>query len=222
MNGAVVDIPTLSYERDLDAEGIRIVAGVDEVGRGALAGPLMAAAVVLPPIERLLRDADFWGNVRDSKTISATRRTLLASEIIARAVSWSVSAIEPDELDELGVGPANRIAMERAVLGLDAEPEVLLIDAMTIESSAWQIGIIDGDALSLSIAAASIVAKVARDTLMIEAEADWPAYGFSRHKGYGVPSHIAALHEHGPCLLHRRCFAPVRLAQDIIDARQKA
>jgi ribonuclease HII len=222
MTGPPVDIRTLTYERDLYAEGIRIVAGVDEVGRGALAGPLMAAAVVLPPIEILMRDVDFWGNVRDSKMITASKRAILASEIISRAECYSIAGIEPDELDELGVGPANRIAMERAVLGLDIEPEVLLIDAMTIESSAWQIGIIDGDALSLSIAAASIVAKVARDTLMVEAETDWPVYGFARHKGYGVPSHIAALRAHGPCNLHRRCFAPVRLAQDIADARQKA
>lgn len=222
MSTTHTDIPTLAYERDLHAEGVRIVAGVDEVGRGALAGPLMAAAVVLPSIEIIERDIDFWVNVRDSKTLSAARRAQLATEIISRTVSWSTAAIEPNELDVLGVGPANRIAMERAVLGLELEPEVLLIDAMTIESSTWQIGIIDGDALSMSIAAASIVAKVARDTLMIGAGEDWPAYGFARHKGYGVPSHIAALHEHGPCEIHRRCFAPVRLAQDIADARQKA
>ena len=222
MHGMNPDISTLTYERDLRAEGITRIAGVDEVGRGALAGPLMAAAVVLPPPEILMQDIEFWGNVRDSKTISAAKRAILATGILSRAESWSVAAIEPDELDELGVGPANRIAMERAVLGLPTEPEVLLIDAMTIESSVWQIGIIDGDALSLSIAAASIVAKVARDTLMIEAELDWPVYGFARHKGYGVPAHIAALQEHGPCVLHRRCFAPVRFAEDIVNARQKA
>src|SRR5690606_38090590 len=110
----------------------------------------------------------------------------------------------------------------RAVLGLATEPEVLLIDAMTIESSAWQIGIIDGDALSMSIAAASIVAKVVRDNLMIAAETDWPVYGFARHKGYGVPAHLAALKSHGPCILHRQCFAPVRLAMELTYARSKA
>ena len=216
-----IDFPTLGYERDLQAEGIQIIAGVDEVGRGALAGPLMAAAVVLPSPDALMRDMDFWSAVRDSKTLSSTKRDLLAAGILARADSCSIVAIEPEELDELGLGPANRIAMERAVLGLPDEPEVLLIDAMTIESSIWQIGIIDGDAISLSIAAASIIAKVARDTLMIDSELDWPVYGFARHKGYGVPSHIAALREHGPCALHRRCFAPVRLAQEIADARQQ-
>lgn len=214
-----IDIPTLEYERQLYDSGIGSIAGVDEVGRGALAGPLVSAAVVLPTLDVLARDADFWRTVRDSKTISAARRSVIAEGIVERALSWAVSAIEPEEIDDLGVGPANRIAMERAVLGLHAEPDVLLIDAMTIESSTWQIGIIDGDALSLSIAAASIVAKVARDTRMIECEPAWPAYGFARHKGYGVPTHLAALREHGPCEIHRRCFAPVRLAQERLDAR---
>lgn len=215
------ELPTLSYELTLAADGISTIAGVDEVGRGALAGPLVAAAVILPPLENLRRDTAFWSAVRDSKTIPESRRALLADGIISRAKAWATAAIEPGELDELGLGPSNRIVMERAVLGLDADPEVLLIDAMTIESSIWQIGIIDGDALSLSIAAASIVAKVTRDALMVSASSTWPVYGFARHKGYGVRSHISALQEHGPCALHRHCFAPVRLAQEIYDARRK-
>lgn len=214
-------LPTLAYERSLSESGVSSIAGVDEVGRGALAGPLVAAAVVLPPPAVLTRDGHFWSEVRDSKAVSKTRRLALAREITSRAVAWATAAIEPDELDALGVGPANRIAMERAVLGLGQEPEVLLIDAMTIESSTWQIGIIDGDALSLSIAAASIVAKVARDTIMIDASTIWPAYGFARHKGYAVASHVAALRTHGPCLIHRRSFAPVRFAQELADAREK-
>ncbi|HWV24548.1 MAG TPA: ribonuclease HII [Thermomicrobiales bacterium] len=222
MSSPLLSIQTLEYERDLYDSGISSIAGVDEVGRGALAGPLVSAAVILPRIEILTEDADFWANVRDSKTLSAKKRETLASGIVERAICWSVHAIESTEIDEIGVGPANRVAMERAVLGLDREPEVLLIDAMTIDSSTWQIGVIDGDALSLSIAAASIVAKVARDTLMIEAGSRWPAYGFPQHKGYGVRTHIAALQEHGPCEIHRRCFSPVRLAQEALDARQKA
>ena len=221
MTSPLLDIPTLGYERDLYDSDISSIAGVDEVGRGALAGPLVAAAVVLPHIPILMEDATFWRSVRDSKTISEKTRERLAEGIIERAVAWSLHAVEPDEIDEIGVGPANRVAMERAVLGLPQEPQVLLIDAMTIDSSTWQIGIIDGDAISLSIAAASIVAKVARDKVMIEAETEWPAYGFARHKGYGVRSHITALHQHGPCMLHRRCFAPVRFAQETIDARQQ-
>ena len=214
------ELPTLTYELALRAEGISAIAGVDEVGRGALAGPLVAAAVILPPPEDLRREVDFWRTVRDSKTIPEARRATIAEAIQSRACSWSTAAIEPGELDEMGLGPSNRIVMERAVLGLDIEPEVLLIDAMTIESGTWQFGIIDGDALSLSIAAASIVAKVARDALMIESSRTWPVYGFARHKGYGVPSHVAALHQHGPCVLHRRCFAPVRHAEELADARR--
>jgi ribonuclease HII len=214
------ELSTLTYEIALHADGISAIAGVDEVGRGALAGPLVAAAVILPPPEDLRQDVDFWRTVRDSKTIPETKRAAIAEAIKSRVLSWSTAAIEPGELDDLGLGPSNRIVMECAVLGLDIEPEVLLIDAMTIESSTWQIGIIDGDALSLSIAAASIVAKVTRDALMIEASRAWPVYGFARHKGYGVRSHVAAIQQHGPCVLHRRCFAPVRHAQELADARQ--
>lgn len=214
------ELSTLTYELALHSEGILAIAGVDEVGRGALAGPLVAAAVILPPPESLRQDVDFWRTVRDSKTIPEAKRAAIAEGIKSRVPSWSTADIEPDELDELGLGPSNRIVLERAVLGLDIEPEVLLIDAMTIESSTWQIGIIDGDTLSLSIAAASIVAKVMRDALMVDASRTWPVYGFARHKGYGVRSHIAALRQHGPCVLHRRCFAPVRYAQELADARQ--
>lgn len=219
MSRSSIELSNISYERDLYESGIMSIAGVDEVGRGALAGPLIAAAVILPPIAELDADIAFWRTVHDSKTITESRRTIISGEIINRAVDYATAAIEPDEIDELGVGPANRIAMERAVLGLDSEPDVLLIDAMTIESSTWQIGIIDGDALSLSIAAASIVAKVFRDTLMIDYAAHYPAYGFARNKGYGVPTHIAALRKHGVTPLHRTCFAPVRVAMEARHGR---
>jgi len=222
MTSPLPDITTLDYERDLYDSGISVIAGVDEVGRGALAGPLVSAAVILPGIEVLAQDVDFWKTVRDSKTLTAKKREALAAGIRERAVGWSLHAVGSTEIDEIGVGPANRIAMERAVLGLEQEPEVLLIDAMTIDSSTWQIGIIDGDALSLSIAAASIVAKVARDAMMVEAGDQWPLYGFPRHKGYGVKTHLAALREHGPCDIHRRCFSPVRLAAEALNANQKA
>lgn len=215
MTDTVIDIPTLSYEAHLWNEGYATIAGVDEVGRGALAGPLTAAAVILPPQHQIERDAAFWSAVRDSKTISGTRRSVLAQEIAARCFAWSVAAIEVEELDEVGVGAANRIAMERAVMGLDCEPDMLLIDAMTVDTGVPQIGIIDGDALSLSVAAASIIAKVARDTEMIGYDQPWPVFGFARHKGYGVATHIAALREHGPCPIHRRSFSPVRIAEEM-------
>jgi ribonuclease HII len=207
------ELTSLTYERDLFDSGVRIVAGVDEVGRGALAGPLVAAAVILPPLVDICREAPFWSCVRDSKTISPIKREMLAVEIAQRAVAMATAAVSHEELDSIGVAAANRVAMERAVFALDPEPEVLLIDAMTIDSSIWQIGIIDGDALSLSVAAASIVAKVARDALMIDYDAMHPTYGFARHKGYGVAAHLAALRHYGPCAIHRRSFAPVRMAR---------
>jgi ribonuclease HII len=215
MTDTLLDIPTLTYERALWQEGVMSMAGVDEVGRGALAGPLTAAAVILPPMDRIEREAGFWSRVRDSKTISGARRSELAAGIISRCRAWGVAAIEVSELDQLGVSAANRIAMERAIMALDTEPDLLLIDAMTVDTGLPQMGIIDGDALSLSIAAASIVAKVARDTVMVEHDPTWPTFGFARHKGYGVATHLAALREHGPCPIHRRCFAPVRAAEEM-------
>jgi ribonuclease HII len=211
-------ILTLAYERGLNADGIIRIAGVDEVGRGALAGPLTAAAVVLPPLNQIERDGAFWSNVRDSKTISAHRRDELAREIMTRADAWAIVDVDTEELDAIGVGAANRLAMERAVMSLGIEPDILLIDAMTIDCSIPQIGIIDGDALSLSVAAASIIAKVARDSVMIGHHPTWPDFGFARHKGYGVAAHVTALAEHGPCPIHRRSFAPVRLAEEMHSA----
>lgn len=207
-------IPTLAYEQALWEHGYMSLAGVDEVGRGALAGPLVAAAVILPSRADLMRDADFWAAVRDSKTISSNTRAALAEGILRRCAAWGIASVEVEELDDLGIGPANRIAMERAALSLAQEPDMLLIDAMTVDLDLPQLGIIDGDALSLSVAAASIVAKVARDTTMIGHDPSWPVFGFARHKGYGVASHLAALRQHGPCPLHRRCFAPVRAAEE--------
>jgi ribonuclease HII len=142
---------------------------------------------------------------------------MLATEIAQHAVAMATAVVSHEELDSIGVAAANRVAMERAVLALEPEPEVLLIDAMIIDSSIWQIGIIDGDALSLSVAAASIVAKVARDAMMVGYDATHPTYGFARHKGYGVATHLAALQEHGPCAIHRRSFAPVRMVNTRSD-----
>jgi ribonuclease HII len=198
------------YEAHFQAHGYTRIAGVDEVGRGALAGPLVAAAVILPPHEAILADLPFWCRVRDSKTISHKQRTLIAAEIRQRCPAVSLAAIPPALLDEIGVGAANRMAMELAVRALPISPDLLLIDAMTIDSGLPQIGIIDGDAKSLSIAAASIVAKVTRDAEMCELDMQFPAFGFARHKGYGVAAHLAALVAVGPCEHHRYSFAPVR------------
>jgi len=191
------------------------VAGVDEVGRGALAGPLLAAAVILPACAgpRLRRLRFVLSGVRDSKLLSPERRTALVAPIRDVAIAVAIGLVEADELDAIGLGPANRLAMERAVLALAVTPDVLLLDACTIDLALPQVGLIDADALSLSVAAASIIAKVARDRLMTDADAADPRYGFALHKGYGSPLHQARLAEHGPSPIHRRCFRPVaRLA----------
>lgn len=212
-------LPNTAYEAGLTGAGLTRICGVDEVGRGCLAGPIMAAAVVLPAIDTIAQDQDFWRMVNDSKVISARKRELLAVGIRERVAAWSVAAIDVPELDAVGVGPANRMVMERAVMGLSSAPEVLLIDAMTIDLGLPQLGIIDGDARSLAIAAASILAKVTRDARMVAAEAEYPGYGFAQHKGYGTAAHLAALSALGPTEMHRRTFAPVARAWEVWHGR---
>lgn len=199
----------VAHERQLWRTGLTSIAGVDEVGRGALAGPLVAAAVVLPRPRR--RDAAFWATLRDSKLLTPAARERICAEIRVRAIGIGLGVIDQTLLDRIGITAANRLAMEQAVLALPCTPDALLLDAMIIDLGLPQIGLIDGDAQSASIAAASIVAKVTRDALMVECDSSWPAYGFRQHKGYGVASHLAALAQFGPCPLHRRSFAPVRL-----------
>ena len=206
------------HERSLRDAGLRAVAGVDEVGRGALAGPLVAAAVILPPLDEVEADP-FWGRVRDSKTIAEPERIRLATGIVERVRASHVAFIAPDTIDAIGVGPANRIAMETAISGLPIAPELALLDAFITDLGLPQVSLIKGDSRSLSIAAASIVAKVARDTVMHELDADFGAFGFGTHKGYGVASHLAALAQYGPCPAHRRCFAPVSLALASLQQR---
>lgn len=207
--GIATTIAGTTHERRLWRAGFDLIAGVDEVGRGALAGPLVAAAVVLPRPRKA--DGEFWHALRDSKVMTPAARERTRTEIEARAIGIGIGIIDQTLLDRIGVGAANRLAMEQAVLALPCLPSALLLDAMVTDLGLPQIGLIDGDALSASVAAASIVAKVTRDAMMIACDTSWPAYGFSRHKGYGVASHLAALAEFGPCPLHRRSFAPVRL-----------
>lgn len=206
------------HERSLFHSGFRAVAGVDEVGRGALAGPLVSAAVILPPLEDIEADP-FWEHVRDSKLIAESERIHLAAGIALRVRAFNVAFIAPEMIDSIGVGPANRIAMETAISGLSIAPEMALLDAFITDLGLPQVSLIKGDGRSLSIAAASIVAKVARDTVMHDLDDTYDVFGFGKHKGYGVSSHLAALAEHGPCPAHRRCFAPVRLALEAIRLR---
>lgn len=204
--------PDLTLEEAFWAAGLRLVAGVDEVGRGALAGPLVAAAIILPPLAETTSDE--WlatlGQVRDSKLLSADERQRLAPRLCAGALAVAVGVVEADEVDTFGVTAANRLAMERAVRALPIEPEALLIDAATLDVGLPQLGLIEGDARSLSIAAASVVAKVTRDRFMAEGDGADPRYGFARHKGYGTTHHLAAIHLHGLSPLHRRSFRPCR------------
>jgi ribonuclease HII len=203
--------PDLSFERAFWLAGLPRVAGVDEVGRGAMAGPLVAAAVIFPacagwPLRRLR--AALTG-VRDSKLLSPEQRQMLLGRIHDAAIAIGTGVVPVEEIDAVGLGPANRMAMERAVLALSVEVDALVIDACVLDLGCPQSGPIDGDALSTSVAAASIVAKVTRDRMMTAlGEAD-PRYGFELHKGYCSPLHKARLRAYGPGPQHRRCFSPV-------------
>jgi ribonuclease HII len=213
---AVRPEPHLRHERAFWREGIQGVAGVDEVGRGALAGPLVAAAVVLPCCEgsalrRLRREL---AGVRDSKQLTPEQRRALLEPITAAAAAIAVGMVEVDELDAVGLGAANRLAMERAVLGLAAPVDALVLDACVLDLALPQVGLIDGDARCLSIAAASIVAKVTRDQIMIDLDGTDDRYAFAAHKGYGSLLHHQRLQQHGPGPHHRRCFGPIAALLD--------
>ncbi|MDO8688468.1 MAG: ribonuclease HII [Dehalococcoidia bacterium] len=205
----MVVTPTLKEEEALWAQGYRYVAGVDEVGRGPLAGPVVAAAVVLPPAI-----GAFYDRVRDSKQLSASQRERLSAEIRGHAVAWATAGVDPAEIDRTGIGPATRRAMAEAIRGLSTGPDFVLVDAVKLPAVGLpQKSIIKGDATCLSIAAASILAKVYRDGLMVEADREYPGYGFARHKGYGTAEHMARIRELGLSPLHRRSFAPAQLVE---------
>lgn len=193
---------TLKYEKIAWASGAALVAGVDEVGRGSLFGPVVAAAVILDPLYRIR-------GLRDSKLLPAERREVLAARIREHAVGWSVAAVDAARIDEINIYHASREAMQNAVASLQPAAEHLLVDAMKLHCDLPQHAIIHGDALSASIAAASIIAKVERDRMMAEWDPIFPLYGLRSNKGYSTPKHLAALREHGPCPLHRQSFAPV-------------
>lgn len=193
---------TLKFEKRAWASGARMVAGVDEVGRGSLFGPVVAAAVILDPSYRIR-------GLRDSKLLLAERREVLAERIRDHAIAWAIAAVDAARIDQINIYQASRAAMQQAVLGLQPVPDHLLIDALRIDCELPQHPIIHGDALSASIAAASILAKVERDRMVREWDPVFPVYGLASNKGYSTPHHIAALREHGPCPLHRQSFAPV-------------
>ena len=211
---------TRRFELELSRRGIHVIAGVDEVGRGCLAGPVLAAAVILPEEPWKLRKI---AGVQDSKILKLEERERLYGEIMKVAVAWGVGLCSHRFIDRYGIAPASRVAMAKAVGNLGIWPQHLLIDAIRLPLlDCRQTAIIDGDALCLSIAAASIVAKVTRDRLMIAAGRKHPGYGFERHKGYGTPEHHDALIAGGPCALHRLTFSPAFANCKIGDLRDPA
>jgi ribonuclease HII len=196
-------MPTSRYERALRRAGYRAVAGLDEAGRGALFGPVFAAAVILDP-ERPIRGLD------DSKRLEPARREVLAGRIRERARAWSVAAAGPFEIDRWNILEASRLAMRRAVDRLAPPSDYLLVDFVRVDHPLPQKGLVHGDARSFSIAAASILAKVARDAALAAWDSVFPEYGLAHNKGYGSPDHLEALRRYGPTALHRFTFEPVR------------
>lgn len=193
---------TLKFEKMAWAEGAKLVAGVDEVGRGSLFGPVVAAAVILDPTYRIR-------GLRDSKLLDAERREELAIRIREHSIAWAVAAVDSARIDQINIYHASRLAMLHAIQQIACVPDHLLVDAVKIDCDLPQRAIIHGDALSASIAAASILAKVERDRMVAAWDPVFPLYGLASNKGYSTPHHLAALREHGPSPLHRLSFAPV-------------
>lgn len=204
---------TTEYEKLAWQTGAKFVAGIDEVGRGALFGPVVAAAVILDPTYRIK-------GLRDSKLLPPEKREVLSQRIREHSIAWSIAAVDVARIDQLNIYWASNLAMKHAVRGLSCKPDHLLIDAMRLEIPCAQTKIIHGDALSASIAAASIIAKVYRDALLREWAPIFPEYDLASNKGYSAPKHIKALREIGPSPLHRQSFAPVWMAsapQEVLE-----
>jgi len=192
----------LVKERALQAKGYTLIAGVDEVGRGPLAGPVVCAAVIMP-----LGENELIEGVDDSKKLSEKKREQLAEEIKKRALYYKIVEVSEGEIDRINILEATKIGMKQAVEGLEKQPEIVLTDGnMTIDIALPQQSVIHGDALSYSIGAASIIAKVYRDHLMDEFAKTYPHYAFEKNKGYGTAAHIQGIKEHGLCPIHRRTF----------------
>ncbi|MEP6788236.1 MAG: ribonuclease HII [Acidobacteriota bacterium] len=194
----------LVFEEQAFADGYRFVAGLDEVGRGCLAGPVVAAACILDPTKPLPE------GLNDSKKLTAPAREEIAEQLKLDCIAYAVGQIEADEIDQINILEATKRAMIIAIAALTPSADFLLIDALQLKLSPLpQKAIIKGDSISASIAAASVLAKTFRDELMTAYDAEYPQYGFAGHKGYGAVTHFAAIREHGPCVLHRRSFRGV-------------
>jgi ribonuclease HII len=200
--------PDLEFEQALWLQKIHFIAGLDEAGRGAWAGPVAAGAVILPSNLEILHSLH---GVRDSKELNPEQRCALAPVIKEQALAWAVGLCSAAEIDAVGILPATRLAMQRALKALTRSADHLLIDALfLLDEGCPQTALIKGDQRSLSIAAASILAKTTRDAWMVESESLYPQYAFARHKGYGTALHQQRLALYGPCAIHRRSFAPIK------------
>ncbi len=189
----------LAYEKELIGRGFKIIAGVDEVGRGPLAGPVVTAAVIMP-LDDLIEGVD------DSKKLSEKKREYLAELIKNKALAYSIARIESDEIDEINILEAVKKCMYNAVKSLAIMPDITLVDGVELHLPVTAEYVVKGDAASYSIGCASIIAKVFRDNLMKEYAKEYPEYGFEKHKGYGTKKHIETIKEIGPCKLHRKTF----------------
>ncbi|MDN6639541.1 MAG: ribonuclease HII [Tetragenococcus sp.] len=192
-----------AFERSCYEEGHQLVAGIDEVGRGPLAGPVVAAAVILPSDRMIL-------GLNDSKQLSEKKRLELADKIQNQAIAIGIGEVPAEKIDQVNIYQASKIAMKEAVKNLVVKPDHLLVDAMSVDLLIPQEKIIKGDARSVSIAAASIIAKVYRDNLMKEYHKDYPYYGFDQNAGYGTKAHLTGLNEHGITAIHRKSYAPIK------------
>jgi ribonuclease HII len=201
----MIKTPGLQLEQALWQAGIQYIGGIDEAGRGAWAGPIMAGAVVLPNAARIQLTL---AGVRDSKLMTPRQRERWAQEIQAAALAWAVGMVSAAEIDQIGILPANRLAMRRAIEGLAIPPQHYLFDFIHWKDCPYPgERLVKGEMHSLSIAAASVLAKTARDAWMRQIDAQFPGYGFAQHKGYGTAAHRAAIHQLGLCPIHRKSFA---------------
>jgi ribonuclease HII len=199
--------PDISFELNLWDQGINFIAGIDEAGRGAWAGPVYAAAVIFSSDHNLLLNLP---GIDDSKKLTSKKRDVCAIQIKQAALAWQVGSSSTVEIDQLGILPATRLAMKRAIFGLSIRPQHLLIDFLTLpEMLIPQTPLVKGDARSFSIASASILAKTSRDFEMVSLEKEYPGYGFEQHKGYGTTYHQKMISLHGPSPIHRMSFKPL-------------
>lgn len=193
----------MQYEKRVVSNGYRLIAGIDEVGRGPLAGPVVAACVVMPLDDIIL-------GINDSKQLSAKKRAVLYEQIIQKAISIGIGIVSPEEIDRVNIYQATKLAMQQAIDQMAIQPDYLLIDAMVLDNELPQEAIIKGDATSYVIAAASIVAKETRDRLMAEYATVYQGYGFEQHAGYGTKAHLQAIERYGITPIHRKSFEPIK------------